>query len=159
MTLDFVLVILLVSLLATRCSWQSEGLKRGCGKTTGYLQSVIALITRESQARLRSVNTVDYTAIITLLCQLCLSGGNRRVCVFIRRIVGSLTVIIAIVAFVNVRVILVRIIIVRVVIVLITVWVPRESEIEDEPRAVDKTTAVAMPEMVAIPVPIAMPIG
>ena len=76
----------------------------------------------------------------------------------IGRIVGALNVVIRI-ALINAGVVAVRIIIIRVVVVRITVWVPRESEIEDEPRAVDKTATVAMPEMVAIPIPIAMPVG
>ena len=56
-------------LLATHWLWQSEGSQRCRSKTTGHLQPVIALITRDGHARLRAVNTVDHTAIVTLLGQ------------------------------------------------------------------------------------------
>src|SRR3979411_1184701 len=156
MAFDFVLVIFVVSLLVVRHSRQPQSLQRVGVKTPGQAQAVVTLITHDRATRPRAVNSVDFSLVITLAAQLCLSGGNGRACIFIRRIVGSLAVIIA---FINAPIILVRIIIVRVVIVRITVWVPRESEIEDEPRAVDKAATVAMPEVVAIAVPIVMPIG
>src|SRR5438105_14300186 len=65
-------------LLATHWLWQSEGLQRCRSKTTGHLQPVIALITRDGHARLRAGNTVDHTAIVTLLGQVRLDGTDRR---------------------------------------------------------------------------------
>ena len=56
-------------LLATHWLWQSEGSQRCRSKTPGRSQPVIALITRDGHARLRAVNTVDHTAIVTLLGQ------------------------------------------------------------------------------------------
>jgi len=56
-------------LLATHWLWQSEGSQRCRSKTTGHLQPVFALITGDGHARLRAVNTVDHTAIVTLLGQ------------------------------------------------------------------------------------------
>ena len=118
---------------------------------------MVTLITHDRATRRRAVNSVDFSMVITLAAQLCLSGGNGRACILIRRIVGSLAVIFA---FVNAPIILVRIIIiVRVVIVRITVWVPRESEIENEPRAVNKTATMAMPPMVSTAIPITVPLG
>ena len=63
-------------LLATHWLWQSEGSQRCRSKTTGHLQPVIALITRDGHARLRAVNTVEYTAIVTLSGQVRLDGPH-----------------------------------------------------------------------------------
>jgi len=56
-------------LLATHWLWQSEGSQRCRSKTTGRSQPVIALVMRDGHARLRAVNTVDHTTIVTLLGQ------------------------------------------------------------------------------------------
>src|SRR5260370_28935722 len=65
-------------LLASYWLWQPEGLQRCRSKTTGHLQPVIALITRDGHARLRAINTVDHTAIVTLHGQVRLDGTDHR---------------------------------------------------------------------------------
>ena len=120
-------------LLATHWLWQSEGLQRCRSKTTGHLQPVIALVTRDGHARLRAVNTVDHTAIVTLLGEVRLDGTDRRHRIWIGGLIVSVIILI----------------VVRIVII------PR---IKPEPEAVVKNKEPIAEEMDMPPVPVAMPI-
>src|SRR2546429_9037021 len=119
-------------LLATHSLWQSEGLQRCRGKTTGYLQSVIALIMRDGHARLRSVDTVDHTAIVALLRQIRLDGTDHRHRIWI------VSVIILVV--------------VRIVIVV------RIIPVQSKPETVVKDKEPIAEEMAMPPVPVVVPI-
>lgn len=132
-----VLMELILVVLTTRGRFQSEGLQRGRGKTAGYLQVVLALITRQSRARLRAVNTVDGTAIVTLLCQFRLDGTDGRHRIWIGGRIVSVIVLVV------VRVIVVGVIVVR---------------IQSEPEAVVKNKEPIVEEVGTVPVPAAVPI-
>jgi hypothetical protein len=120
-------------LLATHWLWQSEGLQRCRSKTTGHLQPVIALVTRDGHARLRAVNTVDHTAIVTLLGEVRLDGTDRRHRIWIGGLIVSVIILI----------------VVRIVII------PR---IKPEPEAVVKNKEPIAEEMGMPPIPVAVPI-
>src|SRR6266446_6313776 len=91
-------------LLATHWLWQSEGSQRCRSKTTGHLQPVIALITREGHARLRAVNTVDHTAIVTLLGQVRLDGTDRRHRIWIGGRIESVIILVVVRIVIVVRI-------------------------------------------------------
>src|SRR5882724_9374400 len=120
-------------LLASHWLWQSEGLQRCRSKTTGHLQPVIALITRDGSARLRAVNPVDYTAIVTFPGQVRLDGTNHRHRIWIGGLIVSVIILV----------------VVRIVIV------PR---IRLKPEAVVKNKEPIAEEMAMPPVPVAVPI-
>src|SRR5439155_19885095 len=120
-------------LLATHWLWQSEGLQRCPSKTTGHLQPVIALITRDGHARLRAVNSVDYTAIVTFPGKVRLDGTDHRHRIWIGGLIVSVIILI----------------VVRIVII------PR---IRPKPEAVVKNKEPIAEEMDMPPVPVAVPI-
>src|SRR5882724_4951139 len=120
-------------LLASHWLWQSEGLQRCRSKTTGHLQPVIALIMRDGHARLRAVNPVDYTAIVTFPGQARLDGTDRRHQIWIGGLIVSVIILV----------------VVRIVII------PR---IRPKPEAVVKNKEPIAEEMHMPPVPVAMPI-
>src|SRR5437867_7710649 len=119
-------------LLATH----SEGFQRCWSKTTGHLQPVLALITRDGDARLRAVNTVDHTAIVAFPGKVRLDGTDRRHRIWI----GGRIVSIIILG-------VVRIVIVRIIPV-----------IQSEPQTVVKNKEPIVEEVATPPVPIAVPI-
>ena len=113
----------------------SEGLQRCRSKTTGYLQPVIALITRDGYARLRAVNTVDHTAIVTFPGQIRLDGSDHRHRIWIGgRIVSGIILVV-----------------VRVVIVV--------PGIQSKPETVVKDKEPIVEEVTMVPVPVVVPIG
>jgi hypothetical protein len=124
-------------LLATHWLWQSEGSQRRRSKTTGHLQPVLALITRDGHARLRAVNTVDHTAIVTLPGQVRLDGTDHRHRIWI---VGRI----------------VSVIILVVVRIVIVVWV--KPGIQSKPETVGKDKEPIVEEVAMVPVPVAVPI-
>src|SRR6266513_6210813 len=115
-------------LLATH----SEGSQRCRSKTTGHLQPVIALITRDGHARLRAVNPVDHTAIVTFPGQVRLDGTDHRHRIWI------VSVIILVV--------------VRIVIVV------RIIPVQSKPETVVKDKEPIAEEMAMPPVPVVVPI-
>src|SRR2546430_11137808 len=92
-------------LLATHSLWQSEGLQRCRSETTGHLQTVIALITRDGHPRLRAVNTVDHTAIVTLFGQVRLDCTDRRYRIWIIGRIVSVIILVVVRIVVVVRII------------------------------------------------------
>src|SRR6266478_8204843 len=120
-------------LLASHWLWQPEGLQRCRSKTTGHLQPVIALITRDGHARLRAINTVDHTAIVTFPGQVRLDGTDDRHRIWIGGLIVSVIILV----------------VVRIVIV------PR---IRPKPEAVVKNKEPIAEEMAMPPVPVAVPI-
>src|SRR5947207_2135604 len=124
-------------LLATHWLWQSEGSQRCRSKTTGHLQPVIALITRDGHARLRAVNTVDHTAIVTSSGQVRLDGPDHRHRIWI---VGRIVSVIILV-------------VVRIVIV-----VRIKPGIQSKPETVVKNKEPIVEEVTMVPIPVAVPI-
>lgn len=124
-------------LLATHWLWQSEGPQRCRSKTTGHLQPVIALITRDGHARLRAVNTVDHTAIVTLPGQVRLDGPDHRHRIWI---VGR---IVSVIILVVIRVV----VIVRI-----------KPGIQSKPETVVKNKEPIVQEVTMVPIPVAVPI-
>src|SRR5437870_1647748 len=122
----------ILRLLATHWLWQSEGLQRCRSKTTGHLQPVIALITRDGSARLRTVNTVDYTAIVTFPSQVRLDGTDHRHRIWIGGLIVSV-----------------------IILIVVRIVIPR---IRPKPEAVVKNKEPIAEEMDMPPVPVAMPI-
>src|SRR6266576_7265328 len=121
-------------LLATHWLWQSEGSQRCRSKTTGRSQPVIALITRDGHARLRAVNTVDHTAIVTLSGQVRLDGTDHRHRIWI----------VSVIILVVVRIVIV----VRII-----------PGIQSKPETVVKDKEPIVEEMAMVPVPITVPIS
>ena len=65
MALEFVLVILLVSLLVTRHSWQPQSVQHVHVKTPGHAQAMVTLITHDGPTGFRSEDAVDFSPVIT----------------------------------------------------------------------------------------------
>src|SRR6266576_6209325 len=124
-------------LLATHWLWQPEGSQHCRSKTTGHLQPVIALITRDGPARQRAVNTVDHTAIVTLPGQVRLDGPDHRHRIWI---VGRIVSVIILV-------------VVRIVIV-----VRIKPGIQSKPETVVKNKEPIVEEVTMVPIPVAVPI-
>jgi hypothetical protein len=120
-------------LLASQWLWQSERLQRCRSKTTGHLQPVLALITRDGHARLRAVNPVDCAAIVTLPGQVRLDDTDRRHRIWVGGLIVSVIILV----------------VVRIVIIL---------RIRPKPEAVVKNKEPIAEEMDMPPVPVAMPI-
>src|SRR6266478_5677754 len=120
-------------LLASHWLWQPEGLQRCRSKTTGHLQPVFALITGDGHARLRAINTVNHTAIVTFPGQVRLDGTDHRHRIWIGGLIVSVIILV----------------VVRIVIV------PR---IRPKPEAVVKNKEPIAEEMDMPPVPVAVPI-
>jgi hypothetical protein len=64
--LDFVLVMILGSLLVACHSWQPQSVQRVRVKTPGHTQAVVALITHNRPTGFRAEDAVDFSAVITL---------------------------------------------------------------------------------------------
>src|SRR5207249_7434810 len=89
----FVLVILLVSLLVTCQSWQSQSAQRVRIKIPSHPQPMVTLITHDSATGFRAEDAVDFSPAITLPRSLLLDGRNRGIRTLLRRGVGVLTVV------------------------------------------------------------------
>src|SRR6476660_2960761 len=124
-------------LLATHWLWQSEGPQRCRSKTTGHLQPVFALITGNGHARLRAVNTVDHTAIVTLSGQVRLDGTDHRHRIWIGGRIGSVVIPV----------------VVRIVIVVRII-----PGIQSKPETVVKDKEPMVEEVAMVPVPVAVPV-
>src|SRR5260370_9943943 len=83
-------------LLASHWLWQPEGLQRCRSKTTGHLQPVFALITGDGHARLRAINTVDHTAIVTFPGQVRLDGTDHRHRIWICGLIVSVIILVVV---------------------------------------------------------------
>jgi hypothetical protein len=66
MALDFVLFILLVSLLITRHSWQPQSAQGVHLKASGHAQAVVALISHDGAPGFRAEDAVEFSLVITL---------------------------------------------------------------------------------------------
>ena len=115
----------------------SEGLQRCRSKTTGHLQPVIALITRDGHARLRAVNTVDHTAIVTFSGQVRLDGAYHRDRIWIGGRIVSVIILVVVGIVIIVRII---------------------PGIQSEPETVVKNKEPIVREVTMMPVPVAVPI-
>jgi hypothetical protein len=66
LALDFVVIILLDSLLVTSQSWQRQSMERVQVKTPGHAQAVVALITHDGATGFRPGDAVDFSTVIPL---------------------------------------------------------------------------------------------
>ena len=161
MVLDFVFVILLVSLLVACHSLQPESAQRVRVKIPGHAQALVTLVTHDRATGFRAEDTVDFSPVITLSRKLLLDCRDRGIGILPRRVVGALAVVIGIATLINPRIVVIRVVIRRVV--AVAIWIPIivriKSRVIDEPEAVDEVATMSVPPMITAPVPIAMPIG
>src|SRR5437588_2799384 len=141
---------------------QSQSVERVRRQSSGHTQSVAALVACHSLPCFRPSNAVDLSAIVTLARESLLRSGDDRV----GGLVG-VTVLIGVGIAVSARVVITRVVCVRIAVISVSVviigipvrppWI--ESEVKDDPGAIDESAMMPAPNVIAAAIPITLPIG